>query len=226
MEHHQTSTTLTEQTARTGGFPVARRAPGRLFIRPILGIGKPTGVTTDEDELDIKEQSDEDDAVDPEDESNKDSNEDTTQDADTGVDEGVTEDATNDAAEDAEPRTDAVHDDSQNGTQRINHPRARGVIDSNGMFRCVCGTRPMKNHPHNISSHLTTKHTPNSTRAQKQASGPRICAACGAKTKNFFSFEGHIRNKHGYRGRTASIWEDWKSSDDNTVINFPHTSQG
>ncbi|KAI1774838.1 hypothetical protein F4818DRAFT_441664 [Hypoxylon cercidicola] len=104
----------------------------------------------------------------------------------------------------------AGHPQGQNTT--IAHPGATGHIDDSGKFRCACGARPIKNTAHHISSHLSHKHRPNSTDAQKRARNPRICGLCQKECGSFFIFESHIRQIHKFRGTSAAYWGFWKET--------------
>ncbi|KAI1394629.1 hypothetical protein F4819DRAFT_493273 [Hypoxylon fuscum] len=118
----------------------------------------------------------------------------------------------------------------KDGTQKqettvIDHPNARGYIDENGQFRCECGARPITNSTHHIGSHLSTKHNEKSMRVQKKADNPRVCAACMKLCQSFFIFESHIRRIHQFRGSTASVWNDWRTTEHGDTINIPIHSQ-
>ncbi|KAI5859267.1 hypothetical protein GGS23DRAFT_616378 [Durotheca rogersii] len=78
---------------------------------------------------------------------------------------------------------------------------AVGSVMKSGRFRCgmlkngsPCGSK-MANAGHNISSHLSKIHKPNSAYLQKQAPKSDL-RCCGRKYANLNSFRTHRRRKH------------------------------
>ncbi|KAI4864216.1 hypothetical protein F4820DRAFT_449296 [Hypoxylon rubiginosum] len=101
----------------------------------------------------------------------------------------------------------------------INHPKARGYVDDDGKFHCVCGARPFTNATKNISSHISHMHNPDSKHSRKDKEDPRVCGVCKEKCKSFHKFETHIRNKHHFRGSVKVLWKRWEETNSGDTIN-------
>ncbi|KAI0168929.1 hypothetical protein GGR52DRAFT_574155 [Hypoxylon sp. FL1284] len=126
---------------------------------------------------------------------------------------------TADAADDAaDANTDAA---AQAPRPPIDHPTAQGRLDDDGKFHCACGAGPIRNQYHNIASHVSKKHRADSADAAKRATDPRVCGLCGAASKNFWSFDSHIRKLHRFRGSSATAWADWQTSSRGDEIAVP-----
>ncbi|KAI2628109.1 hypothetical protein GGS26DRAFT_592254 [Hypomontagnella submonticulosa] len=99
----------------------------------------------------------------------------------------------------------------------VAHPTAVGHVDAAGRFVCFCGST-MRNRLKNIGSHLSSRHNPNSAYSLKRANNPRVCGSCTRTVSSFHQFEAHIRNVHGRRGGTAVLWNEWRNTTPDTVI--------
>ncbi|KAI1655557.1 hypothetical protein F4813DRAFT_391692 [Daldinia decipiens] len=105
----------------------------------------------------------------------------------------------------------------------IDHPNAQGRILANGKFLCGinnCGAE-MKNARHNISSHISKKHRINSAFLQADAINRRCCGICGFNATKFHLLVHHVRTRHGFRGRSKVLQDQYATTQVDDDIQIP-----
>ncbi|KAI1139427.1 hypothetical protein F5Y05DRAFT_425021 [Hypoxylon sp. FL0543] len=108
----------------------------------------------------------------------------------------------------------------------VDHPWARGHIAANGTFVCdVPGCpqpRDIANTRASISSHITKIHTTGSQHEIKSMVDPRRCGLCNRSTSStFHALVRHVRETHGYRGESESLWLQYGNTNVGDQIQIP-----
>ncbi|KAI8966300.1 hypothetical protein F5Y11DRAFT_365883 [Daldinia sp. FL1419] len=105
----------------------------------------------------------------------------------------------------------------------VDHLTARGHVLDNGKFKCGepnCRA-VMKNARHNISSHISKKHRPNSAYQQADTIDRRACGICNFSAINRHGMIAHIRTVHGFHGESAAIEAQYAITQPDDAVLIP-----